>query len=97
MVWETSIWNVFPVISLKLVLTVLENVQINIIWMKVEMKFINKFKEFIKEPIDINPEKLCNAPNIYYKTTFFSKLYNSNEETMHQEFETSISVSEQIP
>jgi len=52
-----------------------------------------KVKELVKEAIDVNPEKVCEGLDIHFKTTYFSKLYNNNSESMNQEFEEATSVA----
>ena len=52
-----------------------------------------KVKELVKEAIDVNPEKVCDGLDIHFKTTYFSKLYNNNSESLNQEFEDATSVA----
>jgi len=41
---------------------------------------------------EIDPEVLCSSLDIYYKTTYFSKLYQTHKELMDKDFEAAISV-----
>ena len=45
--------------------------------------------EFVKdETHNITPEAICNVLDVFYKTSYFSKLYNTNSAILDEDFET---------
>jgi hypothetical protein len=47
--------------------------------------------------IKIDPELVCDILDSFYKTTYFSKLYNANSETLNNDFEKATTVQALIP
>jgi len=47
-----------------------------------------QIQEESKAVYNINPENICNILDSFYKTTYFSKLYESNKELLDNDFRT---------
>lgn len=45
------------------------------------------------DTIDVNPETVCTALDSFYKTSYFSKLYNANHETLDSNFNQQSSIA----